>query len=113
MRDFSRDAPGRIRNSASNTDAAAAQRRLLEENFTVPSRTVRGFYRTAFLTHNLERALPACLIEEVQYHFTQKQKAIAPRRLQVLIVRSLKRPINKHRPPDDVFLRNESPVTAI
>src|SRR5579864_3821353 len=107
MRDFSRDAPGRMRNSASKSNAAAAQRRLKEKNFTVPSRKIRGGS-----SHELERPLPACLVEEVHDHFAQEQKAIAPGGLQILVVRSLKRPVNEHGPSNDIFLRNESPVPA-
>src|SRR5215472_7262538 len=109
MRDFSRDAPGRSRNSTRTINAAtAATRRLEEKSFNVPSLDVRGAS-----SHGPERPSPASLIKEMDYHSAQKKKSVAPCGLRVLIVGSLERPINEHRPPDDVLLRNESPVTAV
>src|SRR5947209_17679601 len=105
--DFRCEAPGRIRNKASRTTPAASIR-LLENSFTAPSLQFRGAS-----SHDLERSPPACLVEEMQNHFTEEQQAVAPGGPQILIFRSLERPVDEHRPPDNVFLRNESPVAAI
>src|SRR5437879_10809482 len=108
--DFRRDAPGRTRNSASSTNAAAAaQRRLEEKIFTVlftedPSGSLDDF----------QRPLPAGLVKEVKNYFTEeKLNPIGPFCLAVLVIRSFKRPVNKHRPPDDIFLGNKSPIAAV
>src|ERR1035438_5972608 len=65
------------------------------------------------LQDKLESTLPAGLIEKVQHNFAQKQNAIAPGGLAILVIRRLKRPVNEHGTPDDVFLWDESPVAAI
>src|SRR6266542_1420219 len=72
----------------------------------------QGLHRTAS-SDQVERPLPARLVEEMQHYLTQKQQSIAPRGLAILIVRRFERPVDKHRPPNDVFLRNKSPVSAI
>src|SRR5215831_18686724 len=109
MRDFSRDAPGRSRNRTSTINPATAKpRRLDEESFKLPSLDDRGAS-----SHELERSSPARFIKEVDYDSAQKQEPVAPSRLCVLIVRSLERPIDEHRPANDVLFRNESPVTAV
>src|ERR1700756_5593795 len=61
-----------------------------------------------------QRPLPACLVKEVNNYFTEeKLNPIGPFCLEVLVIRSFKRPVNKHRPPDNIFLGNESPIAAV
>src|SRR5271166_486957 len=109
IRDFSREAPGLSRNSVSTIKAAAAAQRCLEERiFTTPSIEIRGAS-----SHKLERTSPARLIKEMQDYLSQKNNPVAPVGLQILIIGSLERPVNEHRPANDVFLGNEAPVAAV
>src|SRR5271169_5346103 len=109
IRDFRREAPGRKRNSTSSSKAAATTiRRLEEKNVTAPLLERRGAS-----SYKLEGALPPCLIEKVQDNFAQKQNTITPGGLQILIIRGLKRPVDKHGTPNDVFPGYESPVAAV
>src|SRR5579859_2735835 len=108
-RDFSRDAPGRIRNSATTIiNSTVVTRRLEEKSFTAPSREVWGAS-----PDRLECSSPASLIEEMQNYLAQKQQTIAPCGLAILVVRSFKRPVDKHRPSNDIFFGNKSPVPAV
>src|SRR5438477_1478917 len=108
IRDFRREAPGRTRNSASKIKIAAATRRLEEKNFTSRSRKTPGSS-----SHKLESSSPAGLVEEMHDHFAHEKETIAPGSLEVLPIRSFKRPVDKHRPPDNIFLGNKSPVAAV
>src|ERR1700728_4935173 len=126
IRDFKREeAPGRSRKSASRSNAAATTiRRLEEKSFTAPLLELRGassfilqtisLWKPLYqLPDKLESTLPAGLIEKVQHNFAQKQNAIAPGGLAILVIRRLGRAVNEHGTPDDVFLWDESPVAAI
>src|SRR4029077_2536921 len=109
MRDLSREAPGLRRNRISSTNTAAAPHcRLEERSFTAPSLQVSGGS-----SDKVERSTPPCLVEEVNHYLAQEQHPVAPVRLPVLIVGRLERPVNEHRPPNDVFFGNESPIPAI
>src|ERR1700686_2735713 len=107
--DFKGEAPGRRRKSASRINAAATTiRRLEERSFTAPLLERRGAS-----SYKLERALPSCLIEKVQDNLAQKQNAIPPSGLTILIIRRFKGPVDEHGTPDDVFPWDESPVAAV
>src|SRR5579872_3421982 len=110
IRDFNREAPGLSRKSASTIHAAKVAMRFFEEKIlTAPSLGFRGIS-----SNYPERSLPASLVEEMQHLVAQNEfQAVAPCGLEVLIVGSRKRPVDEHRPPNDIFLRDESPVAAV
>src|SRR5947209_3793327 len=65
------------------------------------------------LPDDVERAAPTRLGEEVGDHVHDEADAIADGALFVLVTRRFKRPVNEHRPADDVRPRDESPVAAV
>src|ERR1700690_4257119 len=63
--------------------------------------------------YGLEGSRPSRLIEEVNDGVQQKSQPVARVAHQVLVGRSNKRPVDEYRPPDQVLLGNEAPVTAV
>src|SRR5205085_10345348 len=63
--------------------------------------------------HHLERAPPPGLIEKVQDYISDELQTIADFGFLILVRRGFERPVDKHRPPDDIFLRDESPEPAV
>src|SRR5690242_3608201 len=63
--------------------------------------------------HHLERAPPPGLIEEVQNHASDEFQTIADFGLLILVRGCFEGPVNKHRPSNDILLRNESPESAV
>src|SRR5581483_162050 len=108
MRALRREAPGRTMKSDNRITAAAATPRLEEKHFTLPLLKVRGSS-----SHKLERPLPACFVEKMNHDSAQEQSPIAPCGLAILVVGSFKRPVDEHRPPNDIFLGDESPIAAV
>src|ERR1019366_6873417 len=87
MRNFKWEAPGRRRKSSSRINAAATTNRRLEErSFTAALLELR---RTSSSSYEVERTLPSSFIEKMQDNLAQKQNAIPPSGLAILIVRRL------------------------
>src|SRR5579862_9632332 len=61
----------------------------------------------------MEHAAPACLVEKVNNYMDQKGDPVCHGGALVLVFRHIKRPINKERPANHIFLRNKSPETAV
>src|SRR5262249_47435549 len=80
-------------------------------------------YVPFILTDDAQGPPPACLTEEVDQDVADRLAAIEKRRLPrlariridlvVLMRRRDERPIDEHRPPDEILFGDESPVTAV
>src|SRR5215469_17200712 len=64
-------------------------------------------------THHPEGSPPASLVKEVNHDFGEEAQTLAEFLLQVLIPWSFKRPVDEHRPSDQVLAGYESPVPAV
>src|ERR1700721_3252338 len=121
MRDFKGEAPGRRKKSASRINAAATTARCLEKkSFTAPLMKLRQWnfegphvLSSTDSSYELECTLPSGFVEKVKDALAQKQHAITPVGLSILVIWGFKRPIDEHGPADNIFLGNESPVAAI
>src|SRR5271163_1854761 len=69
--------------------------------------------KTSLSAYQLKGSRPASFIKEVNDDVSQKRHTVSGTAHLVLIFRRYKRPVDKHRPPDHVLLRNEAPVTAV
>src|SRR5437879_13184403 len=109
MRDFRRrdEAPGRSTNSVRTITAATANTRRLKKTFTAL------LFSPRTSPHYSQSPPPARLVKEMYNHVCQKANAVAKRCFLVLIARCFKRPVDKHRPANDIFLRHKSPVAAV
>src|ERR1700721_2351196 len=120
-RDFKGEAPGRRKKSASRINVAATTARCLEEkSFTAPLMKRREWnfegphvLSSTDSSYELECTLPPGFVEKVKDDLAQKQHAITPVVLSILVIWGFKRPIDEHGPADNIFLGNESPVAAI
>src|ERR1700724_255843 len=110
IRDLNGEAPGRSKKRASRISAAATIRRLEEKNFTASLLDLR---RVSSSSYKLKRTLPPRFIEKVQDNLAQKQNAVPPCGLAILIIRRLERPIDEHGTANDIFPGDESPVAAV
>src|SRR4051812_13681472 len=63
--------------------------------------------------HDVERAVPASLIEEMDQHMTDEGNAVANAGLLDLVFGRLKRPVDKHGAADDVLARDKAPEPAV
>src|SRR5450432_1755655 len=93
-----RSAPGRTRNKASSTKSTQESQRA---------------WTTGSSMYRLERPFPAGLIKKMNDHMRQKSQPLAHAPHFVLVFRGYKRPVDKHRPPNDVVPGNEPPVAAV
>ena len=109
MLDFSREAAGtKQKQRQHNTAAATAIRRLEEEDFTRPHRSFEGLHRTNWRVRLQRVSSKKCSTTLPRNRIRSLQAVFV-----ILIIRRFKRPVNKHRPPNDVFLGNKSPVAAV
>src|SRR5277367_60499 len=65
------------------------------------------------LFHQMERTLPAGLIEEMNDGVEQEAGAVCKRGLLILVTRLDEGPIDEERPAYDVLARHEAPVATI
>src|ERR1700747_439757 len=65
------------------------------------------------LAHDGEHAPPTSLIEEVNYDLADERHSLADTCLLVLPPRRFERPVDEHRSPDDILLRNKSKIAAV
>src|SRR5208337_4692980 len=63
--------------------------------------------------HYSQRSPPSRLIKEVQHHMRQEANAVAHVGFAILVRGRLKRPVDEHRPPNNIFLRNKPPISAV
>jgi hypothetical protein len=72
-----------------------------------------GSRRKSLLFDEMEGALPACLVEDVDENVAHEAEAIADALLVDLVGGGLERPVDEEGSAYDVFARDEAPVAAI